>query len=470
MKYISTRGDAPALDFEDVLLTGLATDGGLYVPEYLPHFTPEEIMSWRGLPYHELAYRVMYPFVEGSIPADDFHDMVRETYQSFPHKAVAPMVQLDTNEWVMELFRGPTLAFKDFALQLLGRLLDYVLERKGQHVVIMGATSGDTGSAAIEGCRHSKHVDIFILHPHQRVSEVQRRQMTTVSGDNIHNIAVDGNFDDCQKMVKASFADQSFLGGDTHLVAVNSINWARIMAQIVYYFHASLSLGGPHRSLSFSVPTGNFGDIFAGYLARDMGLPIQQLIVATNRNDILHRFMSGNRYEPQALRHTLTPSMDIAISSNFERLLYDLYGRDGQAVRQFMEQTGNGNAVSLEEPRWEKARALFDSETADDEQTCETIAQVYRETEYLLDPHTAIGVRCARQCRRDATVPMITMGTAHPAKFPDAVEKSGVGVTAELPGHLADLFEREEHFTVLDNDLKTIQGFMARHWKFAPSS
>ncbi len=466
MRYISTRGQAPALNFEDVLLTGLATDGGLYVPEYLPRYTPEEILSWRGLPYHELASKVMYPFVEESIPEDDFRQMVRETYDHFPHRAVAPLVQLDSNEWVMELFRGPTLAFKDFALQLLGRLLDYVLERRNQHVVIMGATSGDTGSAAIEGCRHSKHVDIFILHPHERVSEVQRRQMTTVQDDNVHNIAVRGNFDDCQKMVKASFADQSFLGDKTHLVAVNSINWARIMAQIVYYIYASLALGGPHRSLAFSVPTGNFGDIFAGYLAREMGLPVQQLIVATNQNDILHQFMSGNHYAPQTLQHTLTPSMDITISSNFERLLFDLYGRDGRKVFEFLDKA-DGTAVSLEEPRWQRARQLFDSYSVDDKRTCEVIAEVYGESQYLLDPHTAIGVESARQCRRDHSIPMVTMGTAHPAKFPEAVERSGVGVEPVLPPHLTDLFQREERFTVLDNDLKTIQSYMAQHWKFA---
>ena len=466
MRYISTRGQAPALNFEEVLLAGLATDGGLYVPEYLPRYTPEEIMAWRGLPYYELATRIMYPFVEGSIPEEDFRAMVKETYDAFPHRAVAPMTQLDANEWVMELCRGPTLAFKDFALQLLGRLLDYVLERRNEHVVILGATSGDTGSAAIEGCRHSRHVDIFILHPHGRVSEVQRRQMTTVTGDNIHNIAVKGNFDDCQKMVKASFSDQSFLGGKTSLVAVNSINWARIMAQIVYYFYASLALGGPHRSLSFSVPTGNFGDIFAGYLAREMGLPVQQLVVATNQNDILHRFISANHYEPQQLQHTLSPSMDITISSNFERLLFDLYGRDSSAVVSFLE-TAQSDAVSLEAPRWQRARQLFDSFAVDDSRTCEVIGEVYGETEYLLDPHTAIGVEAARQCRRDQSVPMVTMGTAHPAKFPEAVERSGVGVEAALPAHLSDLFDREEHFTVLENDLSGIQSFMARNWKLA---
>jgi len=465
VRYISTRGEAPALGFEDVLLTGLATDGGLYVPESLPHFSLEEIRSWRGLSYSELAFKVMHPFVDDAIPAEDFRRMLDETYGDvFAHKAVAPLVQLDTNEWVMELFRGSTLAFKDFALQLLGRLLDYVLEKRKQHVVIMGATSGDTGSAAIEGCRRCEHVDIFILHPHERVSEVQRRQMTTVKGDNIHNIAVRGNFDDCQRMVKASFGDQSFLGGQTQLAAVNSINWARIMAQIVYYFHASLALGGPDRSMAFSVPTGNFGDIFAGYLAKKMGLPISQLVIATNRNDILHRFMSGNRYEQLQLEHTLSPSMDIMVSSNFERLLFDLHGRDGAAVKDLLENATKG-PVSIEDYRWKHARKLFDSDAVGDEGTTDTIREVFDQNEYLLDPHTAIGVRAARNCRRDPAVPMITLGTAHPAKFPDAVLRSGVKAEPSLPVHMSDLFEREERYTVLDNDLSAVQDFIAKHWK-----
>ncbi|AKO51834.1 threonine synthase [Marinobacter psychrophilus] len=464
MRYISTRGDSPALDFEDVLLTGLAPDGGLYVPESLPQFNLEEIRSWRGLSYSELAFKVMYPFVEGAIPADDFRTMLDDTYGAFAHKAIAPLVQIDSNEWVLELFHGPTLAFKDFALQLLGRLLDYVLERRKQHVVIMGATSGDTGSAAIEGCRRCEHVDIFILHPYQRVSEVQRRQMTTVQGDNIYNIAVRGNFDDCQRMVKASFGDQSFLGGKTQLAAVNSINWARIMAQIVYYFHASLALGGPDRSMAFSVPTGNFGDIFAGYLARKMGLPISQLVIATNRNDILHRFMSGNKYEQQHLEATLSPSMDIMVSSNFERLLFDLHGRDGHAVKTLLEDAAKG-PVSIDDFRWKQARSLFDSSAIDDKDTCDTIRDVFQQNAYLLDPHTAIGVRAARNCRRDASIPMITLGTAHPAKFPDAIAASGVSAKPELPAHMVDLFEREEKYTVLDNNIADVQGFIAKHWK-----
>lgn len=459
MRYISTRGSAPAMGFEDVLLTGLATDGGLYVPETLPRFTQEEIASWAGLSYADLAFKVMFPFVEESIPEGDFKTMVDETYAGFEHRAVAPLVQVDSNEWILELFHGPTLAFKDFALQLLGRLLDYFLKKRGERVVIMGATSGDTGSAAIEGCRHCDNVDIFILHPHQRVSDVQRKQMTTVLGDNVFNLAVEGNFDDCQRIVKESFNDQSFLG-ETRLVAVNSINWARIMAQIVYYFSASLALGGPHRSVSFSVPTGNFGDIFAGYLARNMGLPINQLVVATNKNDILHRFIANNHYEMHALEHTLSPSMDIMVSSNFERLLFDLYGRDGAAVANLMEhwKTESG---AIEASRWKAARALFDSYSVDDQRTCEVIKEVYEDTEYLLDPHTAIGVEAARKTRRDDSIPMVTLATAHPVKFPEAVEKSGVDIAPELPHHMADLFDREERYEVIANKLDEIQGYVA---------
>ncbi|MDM7858403.1 threonine synthase [Thiopseudomonas acetoxidans] len=462
MRYISTRGQAPAMNFEEVLLAGLASDGGLYVPENLPRFTLEQMQSWVGLPYHELAFEVMRPFVAGSISDADFKAILQDTYGVFANKAVAPLRQIDSNEWVLELFHGPTLAFKDFALQLLGRLLDHILTKRGERVVIMGATSGDTGSAAIEGCRRCENVDIFILHPHERVSEVQRRQMTSAISDNIHNIAVEGNFDDCQEMVKDSFADQSFLKG-TRLVAVNSINWARIMAQTVYYFHAALQLGAPHRSVSFSVPTGNFGDIFAGYLARNMGLPINQLIVATNRNDILHRFMSGNRYHKDTLHPTLSPSMDIMVSSNFERLLFDMHGRNGALVAELMNSFRATGQLSVEDSRWTEVRKLFDSLAVDDEQTCQTIAQVYAQCGELLDPHTAIGVHAARECRRSMSVPMVTLGTAHPVKFPEAVEKAVPGAAPQLPPHMADLFERQERCTVLANDLKTVQDFVSQH-------
>jgi len=460
MRYISTRGQAPVLDFADVLLAGLASDGGLYVPEELPKFSQEEIASWVGLSYADLAFKVIRPFIGDSIADADFKRMVDETYAVFNHQAVAPLVQIDSNEFVLELFHGPTLAFKDFALQLLGRLMDHILKQRGERLVIMGATSGDTGSAAIEGCRHSDHLDIFILHPYNRVSEVQRRQMTTVFADNVFNIALEGNFDDCQEMVKDSFANQDFLGG-LKLGAVNSINWARIMAQIVYYFSAALTLGGPHRPVSFSVPTGNFGDIFAGYLAKQMGLPIDQLIVATNRNDILHRVISGNDMSRGTLEHSLSPSMDIMVSSNFERLLFDVYGRDGAAVADLMARFKK-ESVSLGDGEWQKVRELFSSYAVDDKTTCEVITQVHTATDYLLDPHTAIGVKAARECRRDMSVPMITLATAHPVKFPEPVIKAGLEAPS-LPTHMSDLFEREERFKVLDNDLKVVQQYVATH-------
>jgi threonine synthase len=337
--------------------------------------------------------------------------------------------------------------------------LEHVLTKRNERAVIIGATSGDTGSAAIEGCKHSDHIDIFIMHPHNRVSEVQRKQMTTILEDNVYNLAVEGNFDDCQGMLKKCFADQSFLRGERRLVAVNSINWARIMAQIVYYFYASLNLGGPQREMAFSVPTGNFGDIFAGYLAKKMGLPISQLVVATNQNDILHRTIAQNKYEKHPLAHTLSPSMDIVVSSNFERLLFDAYGRDGAVLADLMARM-NSETVELNADTMAKVRELFDSHAVNDDVTCETIAAVYDETGYLLDPHTAIGVKAARECRRDIGKPMITLGTAHPVKFTEAVEKAGLK-TPELPHHLADLFDREERYDVLENDLDTLQSYVA---------
>jgi threonine synthase len=464
VKYISTRGAAPALNFEDVLLTGLAPDGGLYVPETLPRYSPEEIASWAGLSYTDLAYKIIQPFVAESIPNADLKAIIDDTYVDFRHPAVAPLVQLDHNEWVLELFQGPTLAFKDFALQMLGRLLDYVLERRHQKVVIMGATSGDTGSAAIQGCKRCKNIDIFILHPHQRVSEVQRRQMTTVLGEKIHNIAIEGNFDDCQAMVKASFGAQQFLPDGRQLVAVNSINWARIMAQIVYYFYAALALGAPGRAISFSVPTGNFGDIYAGYLAKQMGLPIDQLIIATNENDILHRFMSNNLYQKNPLKHTLSPSMDIVVSSNFERLLFDCYERDGAAIARLMDDF-NKREVGISEKAFARARELFDSAAVDDAQTVALIGEVWERGEYLLDPHSAIGVQAARLCRRDRSTPMVTLATAHPAKFPDAVMQAGYPTVPPLPHHMADLFEREERCTVLPNDIAAVHRFMVANIK-----
>lgn len=465
MKYISTRGNAPELSFADVLLTGLAPDGGLYVPKEIPQFSQAEIESWRDLPYTELAFKVMYPFVEGSIDAEALKRMIDSVYNNsvFGHKAIAPLQQLDHNEYVLELFHGPTLAFKDFALQMLGQLLDHVLEQRNERVVIMGATSGDTGSAAIEGTKNCRNVDIFILHPHNRVSEVQRRQMTTIEGEHIFNIAIEGNFDEAQQMVKASFGNQDFLRGERKLVAVNSINWARIMAQIVYYFYSALNLGGPLRPVAYSVPTGNFGDIFAGYMAKKMGLPIKQLIIATNSNDVLHRLMSKNLYEVHPLQHTITPSMDIAVSSNFERLLFDLYDRDGRQLAELMAKMNvKETVVSLDENKLAKARELFDSYAVNEDATVAMMQEVFGETGYLLDPHTAVGVKAARACRRHDNIPMLTLGTAHPVKFEEAVKRAGYQLPS-LPHHLSNLMEREERFQVLPAELTAVQGFIAEN-------
>ncbi|MCB1669139.1 MAG: threonine synthase [Porticoccaceae bacterium] len=461
MKYISTRGQAPALTFEEAILAGLASDGGLYVPETIPQFSREEMASWAGLSYQQLAFKIMSPFVAGEITDDDLHSLIDKSYSTFRHDAIAPLVQTAHNEFILELFQGPTLAFKDFALQFLGNLLDHVLTKRNQRVVIMGATSGDTGSAAIEGCRHSDHVDIFILHPHNRVSDVQRRQMTTVLDKNVHNIALQGNFDDCQNMVKASFGDQSFLPEGRQLVAVNSINWARIMAQIVYYFYSALALGGPHRPVSFSVPTGNFGDIFAGYLAKRMGLPIDQLVIATNANDILHRCISENDHSTKELIHSLSPSMDIMVSSNFERMLFDLHDRDGAAISELMANFKKTKQLKLAEVPLAKARELFSSYRLDDEAMVKVIAEVWENTEYLLDPHTAVGVEAARKTRRRNDIPMVCLATAHPAKFPEAVRQAGYPKDPDLPHHMTDLFTREERYEIRPNDIAAVHQFMA---------
>ncbi|USD20342.1 threonine synthase [Microbulbifer variabilis] len=463
MKFVSTRGRAPSLSFADTVLTGLASDGGLYVPESLPHFSSKDIAAMAGMDYQRLAFEIIRPFVGEDLSERELRNIIERSYGlgqgQFRHRAVAPLVQTDTNEWILELFHGPTLAFKDFALQFLGQLFDHLLKKRGERVVVMGATSGDTGSAAIEGCRHCDNIDIFILHPHNRVSEVQRRQMTTVLSDNVFNIAMEGNFDDCQNMVKASFANQSFLPDGRRLVAVNSINWARIMAQIVYYFYAALRLGAPDKTVNFSVPTGNFGDIFAGYLAKQMGLPIDQLVIATNANDILHRCISDNDHTPKPLIHSLSPSMDIMVSSNFERLLFDLYGRDGAAVAELL--ADRSVPMHLSESALAQAQKTFSSYRVDDARTIEVIREQYLATGYLLDPHTAIGVEAARRVRRSAEQPMVCLSTAHPAKFPDAVAQALPQTEIPLPAHMQDLWQREERFKVLPNDLPQVHDYMA---------
>ena len=458
MKYISTRGGGVPQSFAEVLLTGLAPDGGLYVPMELPSFSQEQIASWRDLSYVDLAFEVISPFVGDSLLPEELRRIIIKGYSGFGHPEVAPLTALRDEEFLLELYHGPTLAFKDFALQVLGRLLDHVLTKNDQRVVILGATSGDTGSAALEGCRHSDRVDIFILHPHQRVSEVQRRQMTTVSGANVFNLAVEGNFDDCQRIVKAAFSDQSFLPDDRQLVAVNSINWARILMQIVYYFAAALKLGSPERQVSFSVPTGNFGDIYAGYLAKQIGLPVDQLVVATNQNDILHRFISNNDYTKNQLSKTYSPSMDILVSSNFERYLFDLFRRNPVQLTDFMLSFGK-QRLGVSESQWQAVKEIFDSASVNDETTCRVISETAAELGKLLDPHTAIGVEAGRLTWRNPQVPMVTLATAHPAKFSEAITHAGLD-TPELPAHLADLFEREERYSVIANDLDEVSAYI----------
>lgn len=460
MRYISTRGQAEALNFEEVVLTGMASDGGLYVPETIPRFSAQEIAGMAGQPYSEVAFRVMKPFVGGEIDDATFRRLIDESYAVFKHDAVTPLVQLDSAHHLLELFHGPTLAFKDVALQLLGRLLDHFLEKRDEKAVIMGATSGDTGSAAIEGCRACDNLDIFILHPHERVSAVQRRQMTTVLDANVHNIAIEGNFDDAQAMVKASFADQNFLQG-TRLIAVNSINWARIMAQIVYYFASGVALGAPHREVSFTVPSANFGNLFAGYMARRMGLPVKQFVIATNANDILHRTLTDNDFSKRDLHATLAPSMDIVVSSNFERLLFEAYQRDGAAVADLMQRFQHSPTALAEAPLTD-LRALFASHSVDDRTILEVIREAFEHTGQLLDPHTATGYRAAQRARADDTTPMITLATAHPAKFEEAVVRAGFE-GAPLPENMHDLMTREERYDVLPAELEAVQAYVSAH-------
>ena len=454
MRYISTRGRAPTLDFAGVLLAGLAEDGGLYVPEAWPAFSPDQWRALRGLPYPELAARVMAPFVAGAVEFEVLRRLCREAYAGFNHPAVVPLVQLDHGLFVMELFHGPTLAFKDLAMQLLGRLFDHVLRQQDGRVTIVGATSGDTGSAAIEACRDRDRVEMVILHPHGRTSEVQRRQMTTVLSPNITNLAVEGTFDDCQDLVKAMFADQPFRDG-LRLGAVNSINWARIAAQIPYYAAAALALGAPDREVAFAVPTGNFGNVLAAWAARRMGLPVARLSIGANANDILPRFLAGNDMSVRPVLPTLSPSMDIQVSSNFERLLFELLGRDAASCAAIMTGFRRDGRMAVPDAAWRQATALFHGAGLDDPATEAEMRRLHAEAGYLADPHTAIGIAAARSGALPG-VPCVAMATAHPAKFPDAM-RVATGLAPALPQRLSDLHEREERFRVVPNRLDAVQ-------------
>lgn len=458
MKYVSTRGSTPEQTFEGVLLSGLARDGGLFVPAEWPAMDNAGIAALDGMDYPDIVARIVRPFIEPELISDaDLADICARAYVGFRHPATAPLCELDADTWLLELFHGPTLAFKDFALQLLGGLFDHVLGMRGERLTIVGATSGDTGSAAIEACRDRENLDIFMLFPEGRVSEVQRRQMTTVTSSNVHNIAVRGTFDDCQDMVKAMFADEG-LRDELGLSAVNSINWARVMGQTAYYFAAAARLGAPGRDMTVVVPTGNFGNIYAAYVARQMGLPISRFVVATNRNDILFRFFEQGDMSISGVEPSLSPSMDIQVSSNFERLMFDLMHRDGGAVTEAMLAFRAEGALPDAARLSADSRNLFSAQRLDDDETLAEIRRVYEETGMLVDPHTAVAIGAARKTPRDGTKRVI-LSTAHPAKFPDAVEKA-TGVRPGLPPHLADLLERPEKAQTLDNDVSAVRDFV----------
>jgi threonine synthase len=459
MKYMSTRGEAPILGFSDAVLAGLARDGGLYLPQAWPEFSAKEIRAMRGLGYPDMAVRLLTPFLGGEIAPETFERVAREAYATFRHEAVCPIVQLAPNAFVLELFHGPTLAFKDVAMQLLARLMDHMLAERGQRATIVGATSGDTGGAAIEAFGGRERTDIFILFPHGKVSPVQQRQMTTPTASNVHALAIEGNFDDCQGLVKDMFNDHGFRDR-VALSGVNSINWARIMAQIVYYFSSAISLGSPDRPVSFTVPTGNFGDIFAGYAAKRMGLPIDRLVVATNDNDILARTLDGGEYRMKGVVETSSPSMDIQVSSNFERLLFEASGRDAEAVRRYMNGLKQSGAFTIEPQALSRIRSEFDAGRTTVGEAAETIRSTLKTSGYLLDPHTATGVRVARQKAQPET-PMIALATAHPAKFPAAVE-AACGIAPALPDWLAGMMDATERYTVLPSDKKMIEDHINR--------
>lgn len=455
MRFVSTRGQVPPASFEEVLFAGLASDGGLYVPEHWPSLDRDQLAALQSAPYQDVAAQVLQPFVEGAIGDDEFRKLIDGSYATFNHQAIAPLKQLAADEWLMELFHGPTLAFKDVALQLLGRLFQHFLARRDQAITIVGATSGDTGSAAIAATAGLAHMRTVILHPRGRVSEVQRRQMTTVQERNIHNVAIEGSFDDCQALVKAMFNDRDFRERQS-LAAINSINWCRIMAQVVYYITAALALGGPWRRISFSVPSGNFGDVYAGYVAARMGLPIDRLIVATNRNDILARFFGSGCYEAGDVHATMSPSMDIQVASNFERLLFDLVERDSARLTNLMAAFAEERRFSLDVDGHARAREQFSAYRIGEQETLAAMADMLMRTGEVIDPHTAVGVAAARMARCETGSPLVTLATAHPAKFPDAVSRA-TGLHPALPTHLQDMMIRDERFTILPNDLAAVQ-------------
>jgi threonine synthase len=462
LEYLSTRGQAPRQGFIDAMLSGLARDGGLYTPDLPPRLSREAIAGLAGEPYAKAAATLMRPFVDAAWSDAALAEMAEQAYRGFRHAARAPVTQLDDNLFLLELFHGPTLAFKDFAMQFLGRAMNRALIERNRRAVILGATSGDTGAAAIEAFGGGERTDVFILYPHGRVSDVQRRQMTTVDRPGVYALAIEGSFDDCQDIVKGLFGDLVFRD-ELALSGVNSINWARILAQIVYYFTSAVALGAPGRPVSFAVPTGNFGDVLAGWFAKQMGLPVARLIVAANENDILARALASGEYRPAGVKPTQSPSMDIQVSSNFERLLFERLGRDADQLRGLMASLKQSGGFTIPEAALAAIRAEFDAERCSEAECAEEMARAWRENGVLIDPHTAVGVHAARAAlARDPATPVIALATAHPAKFPDAVEKA-TGVRPPLPPHLSDLMKRPERIQRIANNPRAVADFVRQH-------
>mgnify|MGYP001328884342 FL=1 len=457
MQYVSTRGEAPTLKFGEVLLEGLAIDGGLYLPEKWPRVTVDDLgVSTGSKPtYKDIAVKILKPFTSDAVHDQDLELLVDRAYSSFAHSDIVPLKEIGTNTWLLELFHGPTLAFKDIALQLVGQMFDYELAKRHERITIVGATSGDTGSAAIEACKDRAALNIVILHPHNRTSEVQRRQMTTIESPNVHNIAIEGTFDDCQDLVKAMFLDEGFRA-EQNLSAINSINWARVMAQIVYYWWAAIHFKNGKENIEFSVPSGNFGNIFAGYGSHLMGLDISKFIVGTNQNAVLNRFFQTGSMVATDVVPTLSPSMDIQIPSNFERLLFEIYQRNGQRVKETLEEFRRAGELRITQRELEELQQKWTSARIDDDVTLQTISEIYSLTGELVDPHTAVGIAAGKAKRSSKSIPLICLGTAQPGKFPEAVKRA-TGIKTKLPSHLEDLYDRSEYFSVLPNDLEMVK-------------
>lgn len=461
MLYKSTRGNSPEVPFSQVLLGGLAPDGGLYMPERFPQFTKEEINSWSDLEFHQLASNILFPFVDGEIDKVIFSKLVKEAYETFDTDNVVELKEISANRWVLELFHGPTLAFKDVAMQLLGSLLNHFAQERGEKIVVLGATSGDTGAAAISACSRHENVEVYILYPQGKVTDFQRKQMTTTQSENVFPMAIETDFDGCQDIVKQMFMDDDLKNKKVRFIAANSINWARCMTQSVYFFWTYLRLSQLQDELTFSIPSGNFGHAYAGWTAKEMGLPIKRLLIATNTNDVLHKAFSLNNYEKSDVIQTLAPSMDISVASNFERLLYNLYDNNSSmlaaAMSAFPEQS-----ISIPKDKQDLVSNFFKSYKSDDEEILEQIGRTYDAIGYMLDPHTATGVKAGDHLSPDDE-PVVVMGTAHPAKFSEAIEKAVVGYNSEIPIKLQEAFKQEEIFNLLPKDYSKIKDFILKN-------